>query len=224
MRKLYSDGVGFVMVRDSMGTDLTPCNAARVSFAKRSETLDEKARRITEYCHKNGHVGVFEHNTVSFEMKVPLFIARQFMRHRTFSYNEVSRRYTEADLEFYMPSVGELRAQAKDNKQASVEGGLSPRRRSDIETLVKSVNRNLPSLYNQVIKLGLSREQARMLLPQSMYCHFWMTGSLRNWMHFIELRDHSHAQWEAQVAARAIKEEVTAIWPELCGIIWKEVP
>ena len=104
---LYSNSLtkGYVSLIESMGSNLTPVNAARVSFNKESESFTEKDRKLVNYLIKENHTSPFEHNLITFKFKVPLFVARQHMRHRTWSFNEVSRRYTSLDIDFYQPTL-----------------------------------------------------------------------------------------------------------------------
>src|SRR6056300_809230 len=114
---LYEDGIGFVEYIQHMGTDLTIVNSARVSFGKEKEKIDEKDKKLIKYLIKHQHTSTMEHNVITFRFCVPLFIRSQHHRHRTWSYNEISRRYTDIDLKFYSPS--EFRTQHKSNRQAS---------------------------------------------------------------------------------------------------------
>ena len=114
---LYSDQIGSVEYIQHMGDDLTIVNAARVSFGKNKEKLDEKDKRLIKYLIRHRHTSTLEHNIVTFRFCVPLFVRSQHMRHRTWSYNEISRRYTDANLKFY--ETNQLRTQHKSNRQAS---------------------------------------------------------------------------------------------------------
>ena len=114
---IYKDGKGYVELVDHMGSDLTIVNSARVSFGKHKQTLDEKDIKLIKYLVKNKHTSTFEHNVVTFRIKVPLFVRSQHHRHRTWSYNEISRRYTDFNIEFYEPDS--FRTQHKSNRQAS---------------------------------------------------------------------------------------------------------
>lgn len=193
---------------DHMGTDVTVVQAARASFGKTCEVLTERDVKLINYLAKHRHDSVFEHCTMTVEIKCPLFIRSQIMRHRSMSYNEFSRRYTSDDIEFYTPPV--WKQQAKDNRQSSSEpiedDGSSDWYYSNV------VNYALKG-YNHLLANGVSREQARMVLPQSTYTRFIMTGNLRNWHHFISLRTHPGAQEEAQIIARKIQQLLTMHFP-----------
>ena len=123
---LYGDGIGRVELVQSMGTDLTIVNSARVSFGKEKKELDDKDKKLIKYLVEHRHTSTFEHNLVTFRFKVPLFIRSQHHRHRTWSYNEISRRYTSFDMEFYHP--GTFRSQHASNRQASTDDLICPLR------------------------------------------------------------------------------------------------
>lgn len=154
---------------------------------------------------------------------MPLFVARQHMRHRTWSYNEVSRRYTDVNLEFYIPT--EFRPQAPTNRQASVHGGetlnpaiemVSGTNHEWITTAheaLKSHTRKSVRLYNRMLEKGICREQARMVLPQNMYCKYVATANLHNILKFISLRDKPEAQWEIKRLAEEMGKSIADLYP-----------
>jgi thymidylate synthase (FAD) len=188
------------------GSDYSIVESARVSYGNGITTL-EKDRKLVKYLKDNRHMSPFEHITISFEVRCPLIIARHFMRYRTFSYNEVSARYTEvADL-FYLPSS--LRTQSKSNRQVSDETDAL----DHLLPIMEEQYRSAYSSYKKLIQEGVSKEQARLVLPQSMYTTFVMTGNLRNWLHFIGLRDERSAQYEIQLYAREIKRMIGKYCP-----------
>lgn len=190
--------------------DFMPCSAARVSFGKEDKTGHNFLAdvKLMKYLADHNHMTPFEHQTATFLVEVPLFIRSQIHRHRTFAYNEISRRYTDENLEFWIPD--EWRGQAKSNRQAS-DGVVT---KPGIETMFKDSVAAALVAYNYYIdEYGLSREQARAILPQSLLTKFYMTGNLRNWCHFLELRLDEHSQYEVRVVAERIKEELTKLWP-----------
>ena len=187
-----------------MGDDLTPVNAARISFGSAKEKLDEKDKKLLKYLAKHKHYSPFEHCSATFVISCPLYIRSQIMRHRTFAYNEISRRYTSKDLEFYLPKAGDFREQSSDNKQAS-EGTVGESEIA-LNTLFQRVHGNCLQAYNTAINNGLCREQARGLLPQNLMTEFYMTGNLRNWAHFLKLRLGKDSQKEVQYIAKDIQE------------------
>ena len=186
-----------------MGDELTVVNSARVSFAGSSQTLEEKDKKLIKYLADHEHMSPFEHLVLTVKIKVPLYIRSQIMRHRTFSYNEISRRYTDKNLEFYLPKA--LRKQHKNNRQASAED-LDILDNGFIKLEIEDFHFDCLQFYNKLIKSGVCREQARGVLPQNLMTEFYMTGNLRNWAHFIKLREHEGAQKEVQEVADGVKK------------------
>lgn len=218
---LYNDSIGSCELLDYMGSDLDIVNAARVSFNVEHSALSEKDEKLINYLYKNKHTSPFEHCTLKFRCVVPLFVARQHMRHRTWSYNEVSRRYTSEELEFYTPET--FRPQHKSNRQASEDTDTNP----VIDTVpgtnliwptkaseaVLSHTRKSIKIYNSLVKGGVCREQARMVLPQNMYCKYIATANLHNCLKFIHLRNKKESQWEIRVLAQAMEQEIKELYP-----------
>lgn len=190
-----------------------PVRAARASFGKQDKTgLNPQAdHKLAMYLAEHKHLTPFEYQHATFLIECPLFIRSQIHRHRTFSYNEISRRYTDENLAFWVPDT--VRAQSTDNKQAS--DGLVSEQEFAMDEFEVSAHYAL-GVYNTLIKVGTCREQARAILPQSLLTQFYMGGTLRNWQHFIELRRDPHAQYEVQVIANRIAEHLRALWPDSC--------
>jgi len=222
MRHLYDDKIGYVALVQSMGSDLTVVNSARVSFGVQKTELDEKDEKLIRYLIKHRHTSTLEHCVVTFKCKVPLFVRSQHHRHRTWSYNEISRRYTNYNIEFYQPKV--FRKQHKSNRQASeaadefnppiiwmptVGVGMS----TSAEAVLKAHHQRSLELYECMIDAGICREQARGVLPQNMYTEYYATANLNNIMKFIDLRTHSGAQWEIQKLAEEMLEICKEIYP-----------
>lgn len=205
---LYGDGHGRLTLIDWMGDDLTAVNSARVSFGRTSADLSKTDIKLLNYLAEHRHTSPFEHCTVTFRARVPLFVARQWMRHRTQSFNEVSRRYTSEDLRIYIPKV--LRAQSRDNRQASAGTLDAPTALAEYEYVVLRAKES----YDRLTASGVARELARAVLPQAMYTEFFATANLLNWLKFIELRDHEGAQQEIVEVAREIKCVLEALYPE----------
>ena len=200
---IYEDNIGCVSLINHFGTDSTAIQSARVSFDKddlSSQDMNSRDIKLLKYLLKNKHTSPFEHSSLSFRIKCPLYVRSQIMRHRTFSYNEVSRRYTSENLEFYIPKV--LRTQAEKNLQCSKDEEIENQWISLI-SIQSHVSESI-KLYEELLKDGVCREQARSVLPQSMYTTFWMTGNLLNWMKFLKLRLDPHTQKECQLVANAI--------------------
>jgi len=224
---LYGDGIGKVEYVEHMGSDLTIVNSARVSFGVHKEELDERDIKLIKYLIKHKHTSTLEHNFITFRFKVPLFIRSQHHRHRTWSYNEISRRYTDVNLEFYQPN--QFRTQHKSNRQASNNELIDPvmMRFEDGGVLTTAGalrqhhDRSL-HLYNEMIELGVCREQARGALPQNLYTEYYGTTNLNNLMKFIGLRMHEGAQWEIQLVAQACLDIAEDLYPVTVGA-YKEV-
>lgn len=193
-----------------MGGDLSVVNSARVSFGKNKDSIDEKDVKLINYLAKYKHFTPFEHCSLSVLVRCPLFIRSQIHRHRTFSYNEISRRYTSENIEFYEPEV--YRKQHDKSKQCSAEN-FDEDTSNAIRELVKESHSKALKLYNQLIDEGVAREMARGILPQNLMTEFWMTGNLRNWIHFLGLRVDSHAQKEVRDIARPILDIIKEKFP-----------
>jgi thymidylate synthase (FAD) len=212
---LYDDTIGCVEYVQHMGNDLTIVNAARVSFGVEKDKVDARDKKLIKYLVKNRHTSTLEHNVVTFKFTVPMFVRGQHHRHRTWSYNEISRRYTDVNIQFYEPKS--FRTQHKSNRQASNENEtINPEMEWDKTTASQSIgnhHRRSLTLFNDLIAAGVCREQARGVLPQNLYTEYYGTVNLNNLIKFISLRDDEHAQWEIQKVARACKEIATELWP-----------
>jgi thymidylate synthase (FAD) len=216
--ELYGDGIGVVEYVEHMGSDLTIVNSARVSFGKHKDSLDEKDEKLIKYLVNHKHTSTFEHNVVTFRFVVPLYIRSQHHRHRTWSYNEISRRYTDIDMKFYEPQA--FRTQHKSNRQASnIEELINPVLScgSDCDEMVGLHHQISLDLFNRMIEAGVCREQARGVLPQNLYTEYYGTCNLSNLLKFIELRTHAGAQWEIQQVAIACLDIAETLWPVAVG-------
>ena len=226
--KIYDDDIGCVDYIDHMGSDLTVVNSARVSFGVQKSGLDGRDKRLINYLIKHRHTSTLEHNVVTFKFTVPLFVRSQHHRHRTWSYNEISRRYTEKDINFYIPKG--FRTQHESNRQASnpdqlINPALYPSEQYNIvphnaltaRSCLKTQCNNALEYYNKMMEAGVCREQARMILPQNLYTEYYGTVNLNNLLKFIDLRTHEGAQWEIQKAAEACLEIATDLWPIAVG-------
>lgn len=212
------DGQGWVGLIDSLGTESTIVNAARVSFGKLKNTMDERDVKLLEYLIENRHTSPLEHIVFTFSVHCPLFIRGQWHRHRTWSYNEISRRYTEIDMEFYTPA--QLRRQAESNRQASYsDPDFNP---AELRSAIDDHNKKSLALYEQLLASGVCREQARGVLPQNMMVTFWGTVDLSNLLHFLNLRDSDHAQAEIKEYAQAIKKLIKPIVPNVAAYFEKK--
>lgn len=217
---LYGDGIGFVEYDQHMGSDVTIVNAARVSFGKKKDMLDEKDQKLIKYLIHHKHTSTLEHNVVTFRIKVPLFVARQHMRHRTWSYNEISRRYTNIDIQFFEQE--KYRTQHKSNRQASNWDNLDdPKIEFDGTTVsqaIKEHHRKSFEFFERLIDVGVCREQARGILPQNMYTEYLATVNLNNLIKFINLRTHDGAQKEIVDLAHGMIEICKVFWPNIFSI------
>ena len=188
---------------------------------KTKKNMDEKDEKLIKYLIKHRHTSTLEHNVVTFRFTVPLFVRSQHHRHRTWSYNEISRRYTDENLRFYEPEY--FRTQHKSNRQASCSDILidpviypdlsDPDYGSVASEVIKNHHKHSVELYNILMKKGVCREQARGILPQNLYTEYYGTTNLNNLMKFIELRSHEGAQWEIQQVAEACLEIAESLWP-----------
>jgi thymidylate synthase (FAD) len=206
--ELYDDGIGAVEYVDHMGDDLTVVNSARVSFGVEKEELDKRDKNLINYLIEHKHTSTLEHCTVTFRFTVPLFIRSQHHRHRTWSYNEISRRYTDFNIQFYEPKM--FRKQHESNRQASVSGKVGV---DELEGYVKELHRRSLGLYETLLEAGVCREQARGVLPQNMYTQYYGTANLGNLLKFIDLRIHEGAQWEIQQVAKALLKMLEELYP-----------
>ena len=206
------DNQGWIGLLNYMGNEVDITNAARVSFGKRKESFDNNDLKLMNYLIKNQHMTPFEHITMTFSVHCPLFVRAQWMRHRTWSYNEISRRYTDEEITFYLPKA--LRVQSDNNKQGSIDNSHVNDEKSlicdmDIQQI------HAFQLYKKLLEAGACREQARSILPQSMMTTFWATTDLRNLLGFLKLRCDEHAQAEIREYANAIKELIRPIYPHV---------
>ena len=202
---------GFVKLVDFMGGDARAVDSARVSFGSKSkgETQD---KRLIEYLLKHQHHTPFEHCVFQFHIKCPIFVARQWMRHRWGSYNEISARYSEVKEEFYIPK--KFRLQDTLNKQGSIEGSSF-----DNEKLLKEYSASIDAsfkAYKSLLASGVAREMARMALPVAQYTQFYWSANARSLLNFLSLRMDGHAQLEireyADAMAEIFKEKMPWTW------------
>jgi thymidylate synthase (FAD) len=222
---LYGDNIGKVEYVEHMGCDLSVVNSARVSFGKHKHLLESKDEKLINYLIKHRHTSTLEHCLVTFRFKVPLFVRSQHHRHRTWSYNEISRRYTDYDIQFYEPS--QFRTQHESNRQASntdeLINPLMPTPELNVthkayaSQLIADHHVQSLNLFNGLLEAGVCREQARGVLPQNMYTEYYGTANLNNLLKFIDLRIHEGAQWEIQQMARAILAITKDLYPITVG-------
>ncbi len=222
---LFGDNIGAVEYISHMGSDLSVVNAARVSFGSEKTKVDEKDIKLINYLMAHNHSSPFEHCTLTFKFTVPLFIRSQHHRHRTWAYNEISRRYTSVDIQFYEPK--KFRTQHESNRQASKDELIDPivdYNRCGLPVsgvasgMVRNHNTESLKLFEQLVKSGVCREQARGVLPQNLYTKYFGTVSLHNLLKFVQLRSHEGAQWEIQQVAKACLNIASSFFSNLSEI------
>lgn len=194
---------GFVELQDVMGNDNAIVAAARVSYLGESKG-EVQDKKLIDYLMRHEHTSPFEMVQFKLRVKCPLFIARQWQRHRTWHYmsvNEVSRRYTSEEIDFYIPDV--WRVQHQSSKQCS-DGAAETELQQKLTQQLQQQLEHAMNLYQNLIEQGIAREQARMVLPQNMYTTFITNVNAHNLLHFLKLRLDSHAQYEIRVYAEAI--------------------
>lgn len=210
------DGISRVTLVRLSGSDVDVANAARVSYGKFVTTIKERDKKLIKFLIKHQHTSPFEHNQLSFRIKAPLFIARQWMRHRMNSYNEISYRYVKAPVEFYIPP--KWRSQDTKNKQASIgsfDNDLF--KKQYLDTIKKSVE-----AYEYLLENGLCRELARGVLPLCTYTQFIFTCNLHSLMHFMKLRLDAGAQYEIRQYAQVLLALALPHFPTSLGE-WKRI-
>jgi len=214
---------GEVELIDTLGTDLTVVNSARVSFGNRKTEFDKKDRGLMNYLAEHKHHSPFRHIMLQFRVKAPEFVLRQWYKHvvgaettssyptKDHAWNEISGRYKPVE-DYYYPK--EFRSQSDDNKQAS-DGLVEDQVQAD--ALFKlAMNINLQA-YQDLLKMGVAKEQARIILPLNQYTEIYWTASFQAVANFIELRDHEHAQLEIRDYAKVLGDMVRETFPETYG-------
>ena len=194
---------GFVRLADMMGDDYSAVKAARVSYGQGLKT-PQKDKSLVLYLMEHGHETPFEHIVFTFHVKAPLFVTRQWFRHRIGSFNEISQRYTEVkEEEFYVPD--NVRVNISEDRQKSVEVEDTALLESIRESIQKACEESY-RVYKELLNKGVARELARVVLPLSTYTQFYWTVNARSLMNFLSLRADSHAQWEIQQYPLVIAE------------------
>ena len=215
---------GYIELVSSVGNDLAIINAARVSYNRSNREFGDSESRLLRYLLSNSHTSPFEHVVFTFNVKAPIFVFRQWHRHRTWSFNEVSARYTELPDEFYIPDMDVIGVQSKSSKQARE---LEDTRNGESkEFIVHHFEHAYAAAYNAYRTLlnvyNVPRELARSVLPVATYSSMYATCDLHNLLHFLKLRLHAHAQYEIRVYAEAILKLIEPIVPNTIKV-WKEL-
>lgn len=209
--KVLDGEQGWIGLLDHMGNENSITNAARVSFGKMKNVFDEKDEKLLKYLVENKHLTPLEHVSFTFIVHCPLFVSRQWMRHRNGSYNEISRRYTTVDLKFYFPDT--FRKQSESNRQASTDEIIE--KNTEARQIYSKIVDDCFDAYEKLLELGVCKEQARGVLPQNMMTTFWWTVDLRSLINFLQLRDDDHAQVEIREYAKAIKKLIEPYIPHV---------
>ena len=204
---------GFVRLVDHMGSDLAIVRNARVSYDAEWRSGDDagKDEKLIHYLLRNGHTSPFEAVQFTFDVKAPIFVLRQWHRHRTWSYNEVSARYAALPDEFYVPAPEQITTQGSGNKQmrTTEQHPRAEMLRNDIAANCALAHET----YRRLLDLGCPRELARGVLPVNTYSHMFASVDLHNLFHFLRLRLHAHAQYEIRVYAEAMLSLIRPITP-----------
>ena len=202
---------GFVRLVDAMGGDDAIVQAARVSYGKGTAKVSQD-RGLIRYLMRHRHTTPFEMVEFKFHCKMPIFVARQWVRHRTANINEYSLRYSEARDEFYFPEPENIQFQSALNKQGRL-GEVSDELKNKVRNYFEEISYRSFEIYSELNDAGVARELARAILPVNLYTEWYWKNDLHNLLHFIGLRSDSHAQYEIRVFSDAMAESVKAVAP-----------
>jgi thymidylate synthase (FAD) len=195
---------GFVRLDDAMASDLSVVNSARVSFGRRKEELDESDEGLVRFLMRDRHGTPFEHNAFRFHIRAPIFVVREWMRHRVGSFNEFSMRYAKATSDFYIPEAEDVRSQVGKPGAYSfepVDAELAEQTREELEAVYDQAFET----YERLVELGVARELARSVMPVGAYTEFYWTVNARALMNFVSLRAAETAQREIRRYAEAVE-------------------
>ena len=207
---------GFVRYVDHLGDDRRILEAARISYKAPSKG-EEQDKKLIGYLYKNLHTSPFEQVNITYNIRMPIFVMRQFVRHRTFKLNEQSARYTEMADDFYVPTT--WRKQDTKNKQSSIfaeDWDLIKNGETNHEFFTKLLKNRCEEsyeTYKKMIEMGVAKEMARMILPVNLYTEIYVNCDINNLMKFLRLRMDHHAQYEIQVYANAMFEIMKELYP-----------
>lgn len=206
-----------VQVIETYGSDRSIINSARVSFLKDEDMievghmLDEGDTRLINFLMRERHMSPFEHEGMTVRIQAPIFVWREFMRHRTFSYNEQSGRYTTFEPDFYV--IPEDRPVIQVGKPGAYHFEPSPLVNDSARVELREAYKDAWAAYQRMLNHGVAKEVARMVLPVATYSTAYVTGNLRNWFQFLVLRNAPQAQWEIRKVAEAIESEIATAFP-----------
>jgi thymidylate synthase (FAD) len=196
---------GFVRLDASMADDLSVANAARVSFARRKEELDEADEGLIRFLMRDRHGTPFEHNAFRFHIRCPIFVAREWMRHRISSFNEFSMRYARATDDFYVPEADDVRTQVGKPGAYTFEP-VDPELAETTRAELRAVYEHAYEVYERLVEQGVAREVARSVIPVGAYTEFYWTVNARSLMNFVSLRAAETAQREIRRYADAVEQ------------------
>jgi thymidylate synthase (FAD) len=202
---------GFVRLVDSMGGDDAIVQAARVSYGKGTSKVSQD-RGLIRYLMRHRHTTPFEMVEFKFHCKMPIFVARQWVRHRTANINEYSLRYSEARDDFYIPKKEHIQFQSALNKQGRM-GEVSDELKKKVQSYFEEISDRSFEIYSELNQAGVARELARAVLPVNLYTEWYWKNDLHNLLHFVGLRSDSHAQYEIRVFSDAMAESIKAVAP-----------
>jgi len=204
---------GYVILDARMADDLSVVNSARVSFDRHSDDLGPRELGLIAFLMREQHGTPFEHNSFRFIAKTPIFVAREWFRHRVgWSYNEFSARYSEMKEEWYVPELSAVRTQVGKPGSYSFEPIVRPQSEEILETIDEAQSQAFRT-YSWLLSQGCAKELARTVLPVGMFTKFYATCNARSLMHFVALRNHPNAQYEIRQAANAVEEIFAEIMP-----------
>ncbi len=207
---------GFVRLVDYMGNDAAIVQAARVSYGQGTKKRSED-NGLIRYLMRHAHTSPFEMVETKFHIKAPIFVARQWVRHRTASVNEVSARYSLLPEEMYIPEDAQISFQSVDNKQGRSAAEVPPELKARVRELLLAGQRESYAAYQELIDAEIARELARIALPVSIYSEWYWKMNLHNLFHFLSLRMDAHAQYEIRIYAEAIGLIVQRLAPVAYG-------
>ena len=195
---------GFVRLDDAMATDLSVVNSARVSFGRRKTEMDEADEGLIRFLMRDHHGTPFEHNSFRFHVRAPIFVAREWFRHRVGSFNEFSMRYARATDDFYLPERDDVRTQVGKPGAYSFEP-VPPELAEQTRDELQAVYDQAYATYERLVEAGVARELARCVMPVGAYTEFYWTVNARALMNFVALRAHENAQREIRRYAEAVE-------------------
>jgi len=207
---------GFVRLVDYYGSDSRIVQSARVSYGAGTKSVRED-KMLIDYLWMNEHTSPFEQVCFTFHCKLPIFVARQWIRHRTARLNEISGRYSVMKNEFYIPDMDVISYQNKDNKQGRSHEEVPNELRKKVLDTINSINEFAYDKYESMVEDGIARELARISLPLNLYTEWYWQIDLKNLLHFLKLRMDEHAQYEIREYAKVMAEAVKKV----CPFVWE---